>query len=71
MKKRHSEEQIIRILREADKNEIPLREVCQQAQHHGADVVPVGKQVRRDGSRRSTPAKGARIGERQAQAASC
>lgn len=28
MKKRHSEEQIIRILREAEKNEIPIREVC-------------------------------------------
>ena len=30
MKKRHSEEQIIRILREAEKNEVPLREVCRQ-----------------------------------------
>ena len=30
MKKRHSEEQIIRILREAEKNQIPVREVCKQ-----------------------------------------
>lgn len=30
MKKRHSEEQIIRILREAEKNEIPIRDVCKQ-----------------------------------------
>lgn len=30
MKKRHSEEQIIRILREAEKNQIPIREVCKQ-----------------------------------------
>ena len=30
MKKRHSEEQIIRILREAEKNQVPIREVCKQ-----------------------------------------
>ena len=30
MKKRHSEEQIIRILREAEKNHVPIREVCKQ-----------------------------------------
>ena len=30
MKKRHSEEQIIRILREAETNQIPIREVCRQ-----------------------------------------
>lgn len=30
MKKRHSEEQIIRILREAETNGIPIREVCRQ-----------------------------------------
>jgi putative transposase len=30
MKKQHSEEQIIRILREAEKNQIPIREVCKQ-----------------------------------------
>lgn len=30
MKKRHSEEQIIRILREAETNQIPVREVCRQ-----------------------------------------
>jgi len=30
MKKRHSEEQIIRILREAEKNDVPIREVCRQ-----------------------------------------
>lgn len=30
MKKRHSEEQIIRILREAEKNQIPIRDVCKQ-----------------------------------------
>ena len=30
MKKRHSEEQIIRILREAEKKEIPIRDVCKQ-----------------------------------------
>ena len=30
MKKRNSEEQIIRILREAEKNEIPIRDVCKQ-----------------------------------------
>ena len=28
MKKRHSEEQIIRILREAERNETSVREVC-------------------------------------------
>jgi transposase InsO family protein len=28
VKKRHNEEQIIRILREAEKNEIPLRDEC-------------------------------------------
>lgn len=30
MKKRHSEEQIIQILREAETKEIPIREVCKQ-----------------------------------------
>jgi len=30
MKKRYSEEQIIRILREAETNQIPIREVCRQ-----------------------------------------
>jgi putative transposase len=30
MKKRHSEEQIIRILREAESRELPIREVCRQ-----------------------------------------
>ena len=30
MKKRHSEEQIIRILREAEKNQVPIRDVCKQ-----------------------------------------
>ena len=30
MKKRHSEEQIIRILRETETNQIPIREVCRQ-----------------------------------------
>lgn len=30
MKKRHSEEQIIRILREAEAQQIPIREVCRQ-----------------------------------------
>ena len=30
MKKRHSEEQIIRILREAERNETSIREVCRQ-----------------------------------------
>ena len=30
MKKRHSEEQIIRILREAEAQEAPIREVCRQ-----------------------------------------
>ena len=30
MKKRHSEEQIIRILREAETNQIPIREVCRE-----------------------------------------
>jgi putative transposase len=30
MKKRHSEEQIIRILREAEAQEVPIREVCRQ-----------------------------------------
>lgn len=30
MKKRHSEEQIIRILREAETREIPIRDVCKQ-----------------------------------------
>jgi putative transposase len=30
MKKRHSEEQIIRILREAERNETSAREVCRQ-----------------------------------------
>ena len=30
MKKRHSEEQIIRILREAEKKETPIRDVCKQ-----------------------------------------
>jgi putative transposase len=30
MKKRHSEEQIIRILREAESREIPIRDVCRQ-----------------------------------------
>jgi putative transposase len=30
MKKRHSEEQIIRILREAERNETSVREVCRQ-----------------------------------------
>jgi len=30
MKKRHSEEQIIRILREAEAHEVPIREVCRQ-----------------------------------------
>jgi len=28
MKKRHSEEQIIRILREAEAREVPIRDVC-------------------------------------------
>ncbi len=30
MKKRHSEEQIIRILREAESREVPMRDVCRQ-----------------------------------------
>jgi putative transposase len=30
MKKRHSEEQIIRILREAERSETSIREVCRQ-----------------------------------------
>ena len=30
MKKRHSEEQVIRILREAETNEVPIRDVCRQ-----------------------------------------
>ena len=30
MKKRHSEEQIVRILREAETNQVPIREVCRQ-----------------------------------------
>ena len=30
MKKRHSEEQIIRILRDAEAQEVPIREVCRQ-----------------------------------------
>ena len=30
MKKRHSEEQIIRILREAESRELPIRDVCRQ-----------------------------------------
>lgn len=30
MKKRHSEEQIIRILRDAERNETSVREVCRQ-----------------------------------------
>jgi len=30
MKKRHSEEQIIRILREAEAREVPIRDVCKQ-----------------------------------------
>jgi putative transposase len=30
MKKRHSEEQIIRILREAEAHEVPIRDVCKQ-----------------------------------------
>lgn len=30
MKKRHSEEQIIRILRGAEAHEVPIREVCRQ-----------------------------------------
>lgn len=30
MKKRHSEEQIIRILREAESREVPIRDVCKQ-----------------------------------------
>ncbi|TAM94188.1 MAG: hypothetical protein EPN40_11995 [Rhodanobacteraceae bacterium] len=30
MKKRHSEEQVIRILREAEAHEVPIREVCRQ-----------------------------------------
>ena len=30
MKKRHSEEQVIRILREAERNETSVREVCRQ-----------------------------------------
>ena len=30
MKKRHSEEQIIQILREAEAKEIPIREVCKR-----------------------------------------
>lgn len=51
MKKRHSEEQIIRILREAEKNENPIREVCRQHSITDADVVPLEKQVRRNGNR--------------------
>ena len=30
MKKRHSEEQIIRILREAESRELPIKDVCRQ-----------------------------------------
>lgn len=30
MKKRHSEEQIIRTLRDAESHEVPIREVCRQ-----------------------------------------
>ncbi len=30
MKKRHSEEQIIRILREAEAREVPIRDLCRQ-----------------------------------------
>jgi putative transposase len=30
MKKRNSEEQIIRILREAEENDVAIREVCRQ-----------------------------------------
>jgi len=30
MKKRHSEEQIIRVLREAEAREVPIRDVCKQ-----------------------------------------
>lgn len=30
MKKRHSEEQIIRILREAEASNVPIRDICKQ-----------------------------------------
>jgi putative transposase len=30
MKKRHSEEQIIRILRDAEMQQVPIREICEQ-----------------------------------------
>jgi putative transposase len=30
MKKRHSEEQIIRILREAEASKVPIRDICKQ-----------------------------------------
>ncbi len=30
MKKRHTEEQVIRILREAETNDVPIREVCKR-----------------------------------------
>lgn len=64
MKKRFSDEQVIRILREAESREGSV----QASQHLGTDVLSLAQQVRWHGCGRRPPAQGSGIGERAAQA---
>ena len=48
---RHSEEQIIGILKQAEKG-LPTAELCRQHGHQRADPIPLESEIRRAGQRR-------------------
>ena len=64
---RHSEEQIIAILKQGEAG-LTTAELCRQQRDHGANLLPLEGEVRRDGQRRGQEAEATGRGEPEAEA---
>jgi hypothetical protein len=74
MKTRHSAEQIVLLLREADVElgkGVKAREICRKHGKHLADVLPLATRARLDESEVCQATAGIAQGECQAEAAGC